>query len=69
MSPAKMAVRKGGTAEDPKLVPIRAKIWISSQWAKIKHPKSSKKYKSLKSYDFSDLLVAGTGFEPANSGL
>lgn len=37
--------------------------------AKNKPPKKLQKYKSLKSYDFSDLLVAGTGFEPATSGL
>ena len=31
MSPAKRAVWREGTAEDPELVPMRVKIWISSQ--------------------------------------
>lgn len=40
MSPAKRAVWREGTAEDPELVPMRVKIWISSQWPKINRQKS-----------------------------
>ena len=42
MSPAKRAVWREGTAEDPELVPMRVKIWISSQWPKINRQKSCK---------------------------
>ena len=45
MGPAKRAVWREGTAEDPELVPTRVKIWISSlsfQWPKINRQKSCK---------------------------
>ena len=42
MSPAKRAVWRECTAEDPELVPMRVKIWISSQWPKINRQKSCK---------------------------
>ena len=42
MSPAKRAVWRECTAGDPELVPMRVKIWISSQWPKINRQKSCK---------------------------